>query len=67
MELIRYAAAACQTDLSNPADRSAMRANTDRMVDMIDAAVAGSRPFLPVKVYRCENQKMPYPFDYRRK
>ena len=50
MELIRYAAAACQTDLPNPADRSAMRANTDRMVDMIDAAVAGSRPFLPVRL-----------------
>ena len=27
----------------------------------------GSRPFLPVKVYRCENQRIPYPFDYRRK
>ena len=50
MELIRYAAAACQTDLSNPADRSAMRANTDRMLDMVDAAVAGSQPFLPVRL-----------------
>ena len=50
MTHIRYAAAACQTDLANPLDRTAMRANTDRMLAMIDAAVAGSRPFLPVKL-----------------
>src|SRR5919201_751444 len=50
MTQIRYAAAACQTDLANPPDRGAMRANTDRMVEMIDAAVAGSRPFLPVRL-----------------
>jgi predicted amidohydrolase len=47
---IRYAAAACQTDLPNPLDRLAMRQNTDRMVAMIDAAVAGSAPFLPVRL-----------------
>jgi predicted amidohydrolase len=47
---IRYAAAACQTDLPNPADRAGMSANTTRMVDMIDAAVAGSGPFLPVRL-----------------
>jgi predicted amidohydrolase len=47
---LRYAAAACQTDLPNPADRAAMRANTVRMADMIDAAVTGSLPFLPVKL-----------------
>jgi formamidase len=50
MSLIRYAAAACQTDLPNPADRRGMRANTDRIVEMIDAAVAGSQPFLPVRL-----------------
>ena len=50
MEPIRYAAAACQTDLPNPRDRSEMRANTDRMLEMIDAAVAGSAPFLPVRL-----------------
>src|SRR5438552_1857872 len=50
MTLIRYAVAACQTDLPNPLDRTAMRANTDRMLSMIDAAVAGSRPFLPVRL-----------------
>ena len=33
---VRYAAAACQTDLANPPDRLAMRQNTDRMVAMID-------------------------------
>jgi predicted amidohydrolase len=48
--MIRYAAAACQTDLANPLDRDAMHANTDRMVAMIDAAVAGSAPFLPVRL-----------------
>ncbi len=50
MACIRYAAAACQTDLPNPMDRGAMGANTDRMLAMIDAAVAGSAPFLPVRL-----------------
>ena len=49
-DLIRYSAAACQTDLPNPLDRAQMRGNTDRMLAMIDAAVAGSAPFLPVKL-----------------
>ena len=50
MSVIRYAAAACQTDLPNPLNRAAMRANTDRIIEMIDAAVAGSIPFLPVRL-----------------
>ena len=50
MSLIRYAAAACQTDLVNPATRDDMAANTDRIVSMIDSAVAGSAPFLPVRL-----------------
>jgi formamidase len=50
MEHIRYAVAACQTDLPNPVERRAMRANTDRMLSMIDSAVAGSAPFLPVRL-----------------
>lgn len=50
MPHVRYAAAACQTDLPNPRDRAGMRSNTDRMLAMIDAAVAGSRPFLPVRL-----------------
>ena len=50
MELIRYSAAVCQTDLPNPLDRSQMRNNTDRMLSMIDSAVAGAAPFLPVRL-----------------
>ena len=50
MPHIRYTAAACQTDLPNPVHRSQMRANTDRMLAMIDSAVAGSAPFLPVRL-----------------
>src|SRR5258705_3780627 len=50
MEHIRYSVAACQTDLPNPIERRAMRANTDRMLSMIDSAVIGSAPFLPVRL-----------------
>ena len=50
MEHIRYSVAACQTDLSNPIERKGMRANTDRMLSMIDSAVAGAAPFLPVRL-----------------
>ena len=50
MEAIRYAVAACQTDMPNPIERRQMRSNTDRMLAMIDAAVAGSAPFLPVRL-----------------
>ncbi len=46
----RYAAAACQTDLPNPRDRSEMWRNTDRMISMVDSAVVGSAPFLPVRL-----------------
>jgi predicted amidohydrolase len=48
--MTRYSVAACQTDLPNPLHRDQMRANTDRIVAMIDAAVAGSAPFLPVRL-----------------
>src|SRR5258708_31876681 len=47
---IRYSVAACQTDLSNPIDRGQMSSNTDRMLSMIDSAVAGAAPFLPVRL-----------------
>src|SRR5688572_5409345 len=47
---VRYSVAACQTDHANPLDRRGMRANTDRMLSMIDSAVAGSAPFLPVRL-----------------
>ncbi len=48
--LVRYSAAACQTDLPNPTDRGQMRASTDRMLWMVDQAVAGAAPFLPVRL-----------------
>jgi formamidase len=50
MSHIRYAAASCQTDFANPINRDEMRRNTDRMLSMIDSAVAGSAPFLPVRL-----------------
>ena len=50
MSHLRYAAAACQTDLVNPADRSDMRRYTVHMLTMIDSAVAGAAPFLPVRL-----------------
>ena len=50
MEHVRYSAAACQTDLANPTERSQMRRNTDRMLSMVDSAVEGSAPFLPVRL-----------------
>jgi predicted amidohydrolase len=50
METLRYAAAACQTDLPNPVGRAEMRANTDRMLAMIDDALLGAKPFLPVRL-----------------
>src|ERR1044071_1327957 len=50
MQHIRYSVAACQTDMPNPINRTSMRANTDRMLSMIDSAVAGAAPFLPVRL-----------------
>ncbi len=50
MNPIRYTAAACQTDFPNPVERRQMGANTDRMLWMIDQALAGAAPFLPVRL-----------------
>jgi len=36
--------------MPNPVERRAMRASTDRMLSMIDSAVEGSAPFLPVRL-----------------
>jgi len=47
---LRYAAAACQTDFGNPADRAGIKAHTDRMLAMISQAVEGYSPFLPVRL-----------------
>jgi predicted amidohydrolase len=48
--MLRYSVAACQTDLTNPLHRDQMRVNTDRIISMIDAAIAGAAPFLPVRL-----------------
>lgn len=50
MEHIRYSAAAIQTDFANPLTRGEMRKNTDRILQLVDSAVAGAAPFLPVKL-----------------
>src|SRR3984893_4138411 len=50
MEHMRYSVAACQVDMPNPIERKQMRANTDRMLSMIDSAVGGAAPFLPVRL-----------------
>jgi predicted amidohydrolase len=47
---MRYAAAACQTDFPNPPDRRGIKGHVDRMLEMIDQAVAGYSPFLPVRL-----------------
>lgn len=50
MEHIRYSVAACQVDQSNPVERREMRRNTERMLSLVDSAVAGAAPFLPVRL-----------------
>ena len=47
---LRYLAAACQTDLPNPRDRSGIAAQVDHMLGMIDRAVVGYRPFGEVRL-----------------
>ncbi|MBN1443610.1 MAG: nitrilase [Planctomycetes bacterium] len=47
---MRYAAAACQTDFPCPADRGEIPARVDRMLEMVDQAVLGYRPFFPVRL-----------------
>jgi len=49
-ETLRYYAAACQVDFPNPTRRSEMKRNTARMLQMIDHAVVGYAPLLPVKL-----------------
>ncbi len=46
----RYSAAACQIDMANPTDRRGIGKKTARMLQMIDQAVQGYSPFLPVKL-----------------
>ncbi len=47
---MRYYAAAIQTDMPNPARRSEMRRNTDRILELIEQTIVGYRPFLPVRL-----------------
>ncbi len=47
---LRYAAAACQVDFPNPPDRRGIARHVDRMLTMIDHAVGGYSPFLPVRL-----------------
>ncbi len=50
MECLKYLAAVCQTDQPNPNNRSEMKRNTARILQMVDQAVIGYAPFLPVKL-----------------
>jgi len=50
MERMRYYAACCQTRLPNPPDRGGIKSNVDRMLEMVDCAVEGYKPFLPVRL-----------------
>src|SRR6516164_757113 len=47
---IRYYAAACQTSMPNPRDRSGIHTQVDHMLAMIDRAVLGYAPFFPVRL-----------------
>lgn len=49
-DTLRYAAAACQTDFPNPADRGGIKSHVDHMLKMVDMAVQGYAPFVPVKL-----------------
>jgi len=48
--VIRYLAAACQTDFPNPTDRAAIPDRVGYLLGMIDRAVIGYRPFGDVKL-----------------
>ncbi len=48
--LPRYYAAACQTDLPNPVDRTEIPTRIDRLLTLIDHAVIGYQPFFDIKL-----------------
>jgi predicted amidohydrolase len=48
-EHLQYNASAIQVSNKNPEDRNGMKANTLRMLELAEHAVAGSKPFLPVR------------------
>ncbi len=47
---LRYAVALCQTDFPCPVDRSEISGRVDRMLEMVDGAVIGYRPFFDVRL-----------------
>jgi predicted amidohydrolase len=49
-EIARYYAAACQTDLPGPADRSALDERVGVLLGMVDRAVIGYEPFFDIKL-----------------
>ena len=49
-QLLRYYAAACQTDLPCPADRNSLPERVGALLDMIDRAVVGYGPFFDIKL-----------------
>jgi predicted amidohydrolase len=48
--LDRYAAAACQVNQPNPRDRSEIGARVERMLELMEYAVVGYRPFYDVRL-----------------
>lgn len=50
MSLLHYTAAAIQTALTNPLRRRDMARNTARISELVELAVVGYKPFLPVKL-----------------
>ncbi len=47
---LRYGAAACQVDFPNPTNRRDVKPHVDRMLRMVDMAVEGYSPFIPVRL-----------------
>lgn len=50
MSDLQYNAAVIQTDQENPRNRQEMKRNTRRILELIDCAVVGYKPFLPVRL-----------------
>ncbi len=49
-DTLRYGAAACQVDFPNPTHRRDVKSHVDRMLRMVDMAVEGYSPFIPVRL-----------------
>ncbi|HXK59131.1 MAG TPA: nitrilase-related carbon-nitrogen hydrolase [Acidobacteriota bacterium] len=47
---LKYYAAAIQTNMPNPVNRAEMKKNTARICHLIDQAIVGYSPFLPVRL-----------------